>query len=157
MKRFLLFFLLFFVFSVSAANRIYLIKDKTGNLLLETTDTVLVKQFSNVIVDSVDQTPRVIVINDTASVESINTIIEHKILKTEKAIFYYSKEWKTPNNGYMTLNKNAKLKSTLIVDGLALLWLKSTIPALFDSIEIKPKRTIAELDSEIISIEKKKK
>jgi len=147
------------------ANNLYVIKDKSGNTLLETQDSVLVKQFTNVVIETIDQSPKVILINDTGSVENINAIIEHKISKPEKAIFYYSKEWKTPNNGHLTLNKNAKSKSAVIADGLAIIWLKSNIPALFDSIDIKPeikmdvkpKKSIAELDSEITSIEKKKK
>jgi len=149
--------LLFFTLTISA-NKLYIIKDKSsGNQVFETQDTTLVKQFTNVVVDTVDLAPKIIIINDTASVENVNAIIEHKISKPEKAIYYYTKEWKTPNNGHLTLNKNAKSKSAVIVDGLALIWLKSNIPALFDSIEnIKARRSIADLDSEITTIEKKK-
>ena len=148
--------LLFFTLTIFA-NKLYIIKDKSGNQVLETQDTTLIKQCTNVIVDTVDLAPKIIIINDTGSVENVNAIIEHKISKPEKAIYYYTKEWKTPNNGHLTLNKNAKSKSAVIVDGLALIWLKSNIPALFDSIEnIKARRSIADLDSEITTIEKKK-
>jgi hypothetical protein len=112
----------------------YRVRDNTGNLIIETQDSVLITKMSNVKVEVIDQPLKLYTLQSDSLLDNIKFILEKKVGADAqaKAVYFYTIEWVVPGGGHVTLNKSPKTKPVLIADWKAQRWLRENIPGVLD-------------------------
>jgi hypothetical protein len=135
MKGFALFVLLVGSLFAAESEKIFKVEDKAGNLIFETSDSLLVKQFTNVRIRSFENPVKPITLDGDTVTDGLKFILEKKLGTPKSGVYYYSISWQTPNGGSITLNKHPTAKSVLIASFKARQWLRDNVDFLKDDLK----------------------
>ena len=142
MKPFVLFVAACISLSAAESEKIYRAEDKAGNLILETSDSLLVKQLSNVKIKTFENPVKLITLDGDTVADGLKFVLEKKLGNPKSLANYYSITWQTPNGGTVTLNKHPSAKSVLIASFKARQWLRENVDFLKD--DLKPDVPVAD-------------
>jgi hypothetical protein len=117
---------------------VYQVIDQTGNLILETTDSNVVKQMNHVKVKVTAKPVKLVTLANDTTADELKSIFERHLGAPEKVQTYYTITWKTPNGGTLILNKHPTVpRAVLICSYKAQMWARDNIPALSDDLKDK--------------------
>jgi hypothetical protein len=120
----------FFALSAAESDKLYRAEDKEGNLILETGDSLLVKQLSNVKIRIINNPVKLVTLENDSASDAMKTVLEKKLGTPKSIISYYSISWATPNGGSVTLNKHPGSKPVFIANFKARQWLRDNVEPL---------------------------
>jgi hypothetical protein len=128
--------LFLFVFTGFSQN-LYVVKDKQGNVIIETDDINLVQRMKNVKIDTLKNYIHLLTIKDSSSMDEIKDSLLVTLGKPKRSEYNYRLEWQTADSGQIVLIKPRSFKPALIVDSKGEKWVNEHLSNFMEIIKKK--------------------
>ena len=138
-------FLILFVAGICAAQTVYRVKDLNGRTIIDTKDKALVRQLSNVKVDTlVTDSIRISQLRDSSFAKNLRDALEQSLGKPAAESYHCG--WLIEGGGEIYLMKQFKQRPLIQYNREGRIWLRKYVPGLLeDPIETRACTTITNM------------